>query len=599
MANYPQDVTVTYGNFTFPVPTPYVTKTLTNEFIGGDLWATKVNVRLNGQIALLPKRDNTSANSYLGLASKRDIVAKAFAGELGQNFKTFTVSGHGTSFTLNNCVVENISFESARYVGLVGYTIEISGYKSDKEFYSANYGVLNPVDSWNYSENADGTASATHTISASGYNTTDSTANAFLNAKAFVTARKGSSSNVGPALINMANGASLMLTSVSENVDRLGGTYSVTESYSFVTNDSSDSKAEEAGLPLLQTSNIMLTYTANISEDQTSEYVGVDISGSIVGSKDSSVTWEQIKADLRSRSLYDLADKAYRRYLLGSEGSRAGTEYNLELNKEPASFSLNPDEDAKVIGFQVSFDNNQLFKNAKIKYADSYFDYQLSFSHNNITDIIDVTCNGTIRTRGSREKRNSGNKVLLDIMLDENSKMVREEAQVWYDKMFPARAVYRLSPRPTDLNISQNKFDGTMQYSATFSDRDFPENSELRKLDYSIQVVPAIQEYRSVPSCFQNGHYLVYDLNLATKRETVAINTSAVADERTEEALESAKGETKSVNRHLKASFLDGDVIRLDNQNEVESKDISAVTYSRSLSHEKTAQTIALDRLNA
>ena len=595
MANYPQDVTVSYGSFTFPVPTPYVTKTLTNEFIGGDLWATKVNVRLNGQIALL---HGASGNSYAGLASKRDAIAAAFAGGFSKNFQKLSVSGHGTSFVLNNCVVENVSFDSSRYVGLVGYTIEVSGYKSDKEFYSVNYGVLNPVDSWSYSENADGTASATHTISASGYNTTDSTANAFLNAKAFVTARKGSSSNVGPALINMAKNASLILTSVSENVDRLGGTYSVTENYSFGTNDSSGSKAEEGTLPFLQTSNVMLTYTASISEDQGSEYVGVDISGSIVGSKDSSVTWSQIKADLRSRELYGLADKAYRRYLLGAGGSRAGAEHNLELNKEPTSFSLNPDEDAKVIGFQVSFDNNQLFKNAKIKYADSYFDYQLSFSHNSITDIIDVSCSGTIRTRGALEKRNSGNKVLLDRMLAENSKMVREEAQTWYGKMFPSRAIYRLSPRPTELNVSQNKFDGTMQYSAAFSDRDFPEDSGLRKLDYSVQVVPAIQEYRSVPSCFENGHYLIYDLNLATKRETVAINTSAVADERTDAALESAKGETRSVNRHLKESFLDGAVVRLDNQNEVESKDTSAVTYSRNLSHEKATQTIELDRLN-
>ena len=598
MANYRQDVTVTYGNFTFPMPTPYVSKTLANEFIGGDLWATKVNVRLNGKIALLTKRDDASGNNYLRLAAKRDAIARAFAGELSQNFKKFTVSGHGTSFTLNNCVVENVSFDSSNYVGLVGYSVEISGYKNDEDFYSANYGVLDPVDSWAYVEGSDGTASATHVISAKGYNTSEGQANAFLNAKSFVTARKGSSSNAGPALINMAEQASLILTNLSETVNRLGGSYSITENYSFVTNDSSETKAEEANLPLLQTSNIMLTYTADISEDQRSDYVGVNISGAVVGSKESDVSWSDIKADLKSRDLYDLADKAYRRYLLGSGGSRVGTEFNEELNKEPVSFSLSPDEVAKTIQFQIAFDNNKLFEQAKIKYEDSYFDYELGFEHDNITDIIQVSCRGQIRTRGPLEKKNTGNKVLLDLMLEKNSKMIRDEAQDWYDKMFPARDVYRLSPRPSGLTVNRNEFDGTINYEASFSDKDYPENSELRNLTYGIQVTPPYQEYRSVPSALQNGHYAIYDLNLKTKRELVSIGTNGTGDERTEKSLNSAKTEIKSINKFLEKSFVDGEVIRLDNEGKSENKDSVSVSYNRTLSHQKAVEVVRLDRLN-
>ena len=71
---YKQDIKVKYGDFTFPMPSPYVSKTYRNEMIGGDLWVTVVEVTLNGQIALLPDRagDVEDVNSYAKLAEKRN-----------------------------------------------------------------------------------------------------------------------------------------------------------------------------------------------------------------------------------------------------------------------------------------------------------------------------------------------------------------------------------------------------------------------------------------------------------------------------------------------------------------------------------------------
>jgi len=599
MANYPQEVKVKYGSFEFPVPTPFVSKTFSNNYVGGDIFSTTVNINLSGKIALLPKRDDNAGNDYLKLSQKRDEVAEAFSGALRKNFQDFSVIGHGTEFHLKNCSVESLTFTDSNYVGFVDYSISLVGYKSDKDFYTANYGVSEPVDNWQYSEDNSGMVTVAHNISARGYNTNNTTLNAYLKAKAFVESRKGVSLKVNQALNkNVHPDSTLILTSKSETADRLGGAYSITENYSFITNEASGAKGEEANLPSMQTANIMLTYDIAIDEQQGGDFITMTLAGQVTGNKDSETTWSEIKSDFKSRDFYNLINKAYKRHIKGSNGTRPGGSTNLELNQEPVSFSISPDEDARTIAFSIVYDNNQLFSNAKIKNASSYFDYNVSFDHDNITDIVTVNCSGTIITRGALEKKNRDNLILLDLMLANNSKLIRDEAQSMYNKMFPTRTQYVLAPRPTSISVSKDDFNGTINYSAEFTDKDFPENSKLRDLNYSVAVSPAMQMYTSVPSCLQNGHYLVYDMKLNTKREGIEVGTTAIADDRDETSFSEAETEIVSVNDYLKDSFLDGNIKRLESQNKVENKDTSSITYSRAFSQEKNVNTVELNRLD-
>ena len=101
-----------------------------------------------------------------------------------------------------------------------------------------------------------------------------------------------------------------------------------------------------------------------------------------------------------------------------------------------------------------------------------------------------------------------------------------------------------------------------------------------------------------MPSALQNGHYAIYDLNLKTKRELVSIGTNGTGDERTEKSLNSAKTEIKSINKFLEKSFVDGEVIRLDNEGKSENKDSVSVSHNRTLSHQKAVEVVRLDRLN-
>ena len=137
--------------------------------------------------------------------------------------------------------------------------------------------------------------------------------------------------------------------------------------------------------------------------------------GTITGNKDSSVTWDQVKNDFKSRDFYQLANKAYKRYITGSESVRSGTGENTDLHKTPVSFWMIPDEDSKAISFQITYDNNNIIDNCKIKNAESYFIYDVSISHDNLVDIISLSISGTISTRGSLKKKNRDNKILLDL----------------------------------------------------------------------------------------------------------------------------------------------------------------------------------------
>ena len=589
---YQQDIKVKYGDFTFPVPSPYVSRTYNNERVGGDLWVTTVEVTLTGQVAILPDRDAVSGgNTYGDLKDKRNEIATAFAGALGKNFQTLNVSGHGTDFTLKNCSVSSLSFGSSNYRGLVSYTITLTGYDDSNSFVAANYGVINPVDTWAYSE-SDGTASLTHTISAQGYNATSNKYDAFLKAKAFVESKKGTSGKIAPFLIrNVHPDSGLILNSISEQVDRFSGSYGITESYSFATNESQTEAGSESNLPLMQTANILLTYTLSIDEQQGGDFVTVGLSGNVAGTKDTTVTWDQIKTDFKSRDFYDLANKAYQNYI-----QRTGN--NLELNKSPITFSINPNEEARTISFNLSFDNNDLYSRAKIKNSDgAYFDYNISFQHDNVTDIVTINCNGTIRTRAALHKKNSAAKSLLnDEILANDSSAIRDEAQDIYRTMFPERTNYVLSPKPSNLQVNQNTFDGTITYSASFSDADFPENSNLSSLSYSVDVQPATQQYRPIPSCQEDGHYLIYDLDLQSKRESLSVNVQGSAFKKDSSNFDVSVSEVNSVSSFLKDSFLDGEVARLASENKVENKDLGAITYNRTFTHEKTPESVRLER---
>ena len=586
---YKQDIEVKYGEFIFPVPSPFVSRNYSTEKYGGNLWATVVEISLTGEIALLPDRDTVDRYQYKALSDKREEIAKAFAGALGKNYLTFSVTGHGTSFELENCVVQSLQFASSPYRGIVSYSIVLTGYDKSNENTLSNFGVTEPTDNWQYSEN-NGIASLVHSISAAGYNTNGQ--NGFLNAKQFVNSKRGTSGKIAPFLIkNVHPDSALILNSVSEQVDRFSGTFAVTENYSFATNESSKEAGLENGIPAMQTANILLTYSLSITDQQGSDFVNVGLSGNVAGTKDRAVTWDQIKQDFRSRNFYDLANKAYQNYI-----QRTGQ--NIELNKSPVTFNISPNEEARTIGFTLNFDNNDLYSKAKIKNSDgAYFDYNISFQHDNITDIVNVSCNGTIRTRAALHKKNSAAKDLLDnTILVNDSKVIRDEAQRIYQNMFPSRSNYKLSPKPSDLQIRKNEFDGTITYSASFSDRDFPENSSLLSLDYSVDINPALQEYRPAASCLQDGHYLIYDLDLKQKREGVTVNTRAKSFKKDASSFSASVSDVKSVNDFLKESFIDGEVARLDAENKVENRELANITYNRSFSHEKAIENITLER---
>jgi hypothetical protein len=595
MAAYKQDLKVSYGDFDFPVPTPYVTRTYRQEYVGGKLWGTAVDISISGQIAILPKRETVGGNNYSALSKKRDKIAKEFAGALGKNFQTLKVIGHDTSFILNNCVVGGVSFSSSNYVGIVDYSVSLVGRLDDvtggKDFYGDNYGVTSPMDTWSYSEN-DGIGSLTHTVSALGYHsdTSGSKYNAFLKAKSFVESRKGLASKISTFFIqNIHPDSALILTNLSENVNRLEGSYSVTENYKFATNRSSEPAGLEIGLPNPQTKNILTTYTTDLSEEHGSDFVQVSLSGQVSGSKDTAVLWTSIRDDFKALQFYDLANKAYINHI-----KRTGV--NIELNKSPVSFNIKPDKDSKKISFNIVYDNNLLYSSAKFKNGGAYFNYNLNFSHDTIRDIITVQCKGSILTRASLKKSNRQAKILLDELLEDNMKKVREEAERQYYVMFPDRTQYKLTLFPKDASASQNPNTGMISLGASFSDTDHFRDQNVLNSSFSIRVDVPNQEFRNSSSCLTNGSYMVYNLGLKTKRETVDIECDGSCSSGDEEKFNISVAGIEDLNEKLKNAFVKGNIQRLDSESKVANLTPNDITFNRTLSHEKAVVNFNLDR---
>lgn len=109
----------------------------------GSLWGSKYDIKFEGQIV-----GKLGPNSLYDLESKKDKLVSNFASD---NLP-IKITEDGTDiFTSDICQIDSVSFGESKYYAILPFTISASCY--DKASFKTNYGILNPVDSWIYSEN--------------------------------------------------------------------------------------------------------------------------------------------------------------------------------------------------------------------------------------------------------------------------------------------------------------------------------------------------------------------------------------------------------------------------------------------------------------
>ena len=147
--------------------------------VGGNVWGTKRNIVLRGQINMNDQYEFYNIQRYL-----LTVFAQNFGSLL--IYDNFGLPSQVTTLELDNIYCESIEFPDSRYLGIGEYVITLSCYPPD---FFQQYGVTDVKDEWSFKENGDYLLEIVHTFGAKGFNTNLSAGsynNAFSNAQTFV-----------------------------------------------------------------------------------------------------------------------------------------------------------------------------------------------------------------------------------------------------------------------------------------------------------------------------------------------------------------------------------------------------------------------------
>ena len=493
-------------------PTPFVT--ISNDMIshGGKRWGQNKNIDLAGQI--------TGVDHAACLASINSIVAS-----LAENFKDFEIYEDGSLLqTFSNCKIQSIDFSKGQMAQLVDYSISLSNYENFK----GQFGIINPSESFSFSQNQDKTVSLTHESSAQGFKTGGSYNNAFDNAKSYVSTISGWNSQIAPAFINGGNGVYPILLSVSESINRFEGTYSVTENY--ILSENASSKTPTAVISAT-------SYNYSVESDVNS----VEVDVTCQGGKD--FTLAEVRSHAQSVDLHQEAV------------DRSG---NTGLLVTPVSITLDEDESSKTVTIKATFDDDKLFVfdgDAVNNTRNAYLDSSVSVDSDELTGMVTFNVSSSIIGRGNGYQRwqnqlsfLSNNVSNIDEInrTDDIVASMRAEAEHVYSQLsstFPS--AFAINKRATSLSLTKNEYANEISISATFDNRDvigeiFAGGNNMSfgaDSNYSVKITPSLRQFRPNPSCTHNGHYLIYDLNSKVKEKVdvdvnVVGNAWAVVDNR-------------------------------------------------------------------
>jgi len=504
MARSGASTTVTYGSYSFgSQPTPFVT--LQQEMLndhGGPAdgrWGAVDKISIKGFLTGIAGGDN--CGDMMGnLISAQNSLLNGF----GVDFKELVVSdvGEESVYVGYNCIVRGINFDESPYNGLLPYSIDIDAYDEDywNNVVSNAMGVLDPEDSYDFDQDPeDEIVKITHTVSARGFNTSDTATNALENAKTFVHGRTGYrfDTYVGlPKFIEAGTCGSAgtdgeqccfipVLKTQSESIDRIGSTYSVTETY----------EADPSGC-----SGIILRYSTSLESGIDNDFVRGTIDAETTHSKTGN--WEDLRSYFQELNFFELLTD--------------DTQYDA-FNSTPVTLNIEENETGREISFSASWDDNTLFAGTPNK---ALYDYNISFSTDNISDVTAATINGTIKGRGNLQEREAATSAYLSNDVQASDlRTLANTAYAEYQGKGLIGSDFSLRSVPTAHTVSSGAY-GDIDVSATFDDKwMLADEDKLRESTYSYSVKAPMKIFKPKPAVNANGLYAIFDTNVVSREE--------------------------------------------------------------------------------
>lgn len=382
-------------------------------------------------------------------------------------------------YNWKNIVVNNISLEKSRYFegSFIKYQVRCTSYALPS-------GVIDPSNEFSFSEGDDGTITVTQKISARGIRNDpngNQHSNAFENARSFVQNLTGQKPTFcGTKFLPSNDG---VLLSLSENINRLEGVYSVTKTYKYNSTDPNQ---------------YFVRYTTLEVEDSIgAEYKTANYTLKFIGS-----TVEGQWSDLY-REMKDFSEQAVEKINL---------EYNVGATPETwiqNSYSANIDDGSKTIDIKIGY-----LIGANLN---GFFDYVVNLEEDKTLGIETWKIDGEFRCFGplSFKRRQlesfkntnrgaDGWKSYL-INLIKNSPLYIQFHDSINDKLHSDNVV---------VNVNEIKDMASLKLSTALNMGYEPLGTT--ELKYTINCSPSRRLYELLPSANIEGAYVIQDLQTKT-----------------------------------------------------------------------------------
>ncbi len=449
-------------------PTPYVEREITPIHYAkkhGDLESYVLNGVITGNFC-------QDGNEFSGLWNRANQLISNFS----ESFKTFSIVGYSGDSTKNlitngYAIIKSVNISDSVYAGLVPFAISLDLYRQGT---FENYGILEPKQQISFQESENGNVTISKNTFAKGFNTSGSAIN---NAIGFVQNITGLNPSFLPAFIPTTGISNAILTSFEEKINRLGGTYEVSEGWLY----------NYLGNSLTNT-----LYEKTISIDSGSEGNIVSVNGKVQGGINQG--FESIRSGFNSIDFYGMADEIYSQNASG------------ELFVKPVSKQIEENLFEKYIGFSISYSD-------KIT-EDPYIVDNISINWDSESNKCCAQANIQIKStdpcpysRWEKVKNYSDSFSIVDWMKGRLTNL-------GYDQTFPNVA--------TSSSVSESESIGTISLSASFCDKKIIIPEYFDDINYIVDFAPSMPTFVPFQGIDSDGDFTVQKL-IGLKRKSFSI----------------------------------------------------------------------------
>ena len=493
--------------------------------------STEETISLNGQLTLSgfnalgssPATYGYSSSPIVGLSFTSGYI-QVFREAFSRSYGELLVKNAGNNKVVSGIYyVDSIQFDSQNYIGVIDYSVNLARINE------TTYSGLNPSETLSFSEDGNGIVNITHSISAEGvgpaFNGNNSIA--FDSVKTFVQNSTGTArikslsfdsgfvptgSGASGVYVSGGNSSNLILVSQTESINRMANKYSIDEVF----------KIDNIYNGEYGTKRFSVDFNSGIAD----EYNVVSVTCNIQGAKDKEFSGVTGMLSNITGQMYNAATGIY-----GSttELCPIPIAFNIDTTRIITGYAdgtnINGVNGSSSIIVNCSFDNSL---------NGTFFDYDISFSSDEQSNITSLDINGVIKGRGlhTAQKFYDASGYLFNTLLTNQADvgtMLFNKAVSGFNASAPTANTnlcfgvigerggqsFGFIKEKGQSNVDMNTNKGEITLSASFSDE--AAVSGYDDFSWSTSAEVGMPLLVPKPSCKINGFNLIQDIGVNQK----------------------------------------------------------------------------------